>query len=99
MEIREEGRSAFALVAEAIGISTVNVMVARQEPAVFDTPLKFTVVYTRDIENVPADEIMQQPIYKQELRLDADGILVKFGDEVPLGTGVDFREFMRRSFQ
>ena len=96
MEIREEGRAAFAAVAEAVGVTTVNVIVVRQDPRSPIAPMTYTVIYTRGVEgDMPEDEALDLPVYRQQLQPDADGILVKFGDEFEIGTGRDFLEFLK----
>jgi len=74
----------FAEVAEALGITTINVMgVASQEAALY-------VVYTRDVEEVgTVDELYNQQVYTQRLVRQPDGIMVKAGEEHNAGTLAD----------
>lgn len=85
MEVRDEKRAFFAEMAEAVGISTTDVM-----SALYDGLDGYHVLFTRGIEEVPEAEVGDQMIFHQTLKRGPDGIFAKFGEEREVGTADEF---------
>lgn len=74
------GRAAFAEYAEAIGISTLDVvgMIRLGDSTV--------VFYTRGVEDVPRAGLIDMPVFRQTLARGDGQLLVRVGPECDAGT-------------
>lgn len=89
MQPEWKGRTAFAEYAEVVGVSTTDVLAAWWKG---EGTAQVNVLFTRDIQEIEddTDAVRDAAVYQQALDRDADGVLVKYGDEEVVGTGRDF---------